>query len=158
MITPPLHAPVFYSAILEGDAANFLTSLLTDTFAKSGDIQKVMITSQDFTSDIAAANELHEGTREIASHITAFDEEVDTVTRYNPMLLPKENAIFDLAELDHDGDILTVDGFASPYVMLTTKISTTSHPEVIDGKVVFKQFEISELNKGLERTTGHYLS
>ncbi len=150
MITPPLSAPSFYTAIFEGDAAKFVVGLVAESFAKNDDIKQVMVTSQDFTNDISAIVELEESTREVVSHLVDADEIIDTVVKYNPLFLPHAESLHDVVETDEEGDIISVDGFSNPFSVMTMKHSVPEHPNVVEAKVVYKQFDLPPLINELE--------
>jgi hypothetical protein len=144
MITPPPDAKLFYSAFLEQDAAKFLVGLLAESFAHSDDVASALITSKDFDSDIPATLELQNGIEEISANIVDFDEHVEICTKYNPIYIPNAiGDIFDIAEFDDSGDVTSIDGFKSPYVIARTSVYTDEKPKLIEGSVTYKQhFEL----------------
>ena len=150
MITPPANTPSFYVALFEEPAARFVVGLVAESFGKTDDIREVMVTSKDFASDVLATVELQDGTSEIASHMVEIDEQCDVSTTYNPLFLPKTKSLYDTVEVDDDGDIVSIDGFHNPFTTVTIKMSIEDHPNFIDAKVVYKQFELPSLHTSLE--------
>lgn len=150
MITPPFKSPVFYTLLLEKPAAQFIVGLVASSFAKNEDIEQVMVTSQDFTSDIEATVELQTGAQEIASNLVDVDEQFDCATKFNPMYLPNKENIYEAVEVDDEGDVIEVDGFKNPFIAMTLQYSLENHPNVIDAKVTYKQFALPPLHAALE--------
>lgn len=150
MITPPNGTPSFYAAILEKPAAEFLVSLLAPQFVRGGDIKEAMITSMDFNNDVEATVELQTAVKEIADNLIDFHQEIDTAERFNPLFLPKTKDLYDLVEVNDDGEITTIDGFQNPFVVMYSKTSIENHPNVIEGRVVYRQFALPPLHESLE--------
>lgn len=145
MITPPQNQPVFYSALLEETAASFVLGLLAPQSAMFGDVEQVMVTSLDFTSDITATVELKEAAQEIAFHLVDIDEEIDVAEKYNPIYLAKKgDKIYDDVVIDHEGDIIEIQGFADPFVTMSLNVSIEDAPNVISAKVKYKQFQLDD--------------
>lgn len=150
MITPPFKNPIFYSLLLEKSAAQYVIGLVAESFAKNDDIEQVMVTSQDFTSDVEATVELQTGAQEIASNLVDVDEEFDCTAKYNPMYLPFNENIYDVVEVDDEGDVVEVAGFKNPFITMTLQYSLENQPNVIDAKVLYKQFNLPALHTALE--------
>jgi hypothetical protein len=149
MITPPLSTPSFYSAIFEQPAAKFVIGLVAASFAKNDDIDQVLVTSKDFTSDIEATVELQNGTKEVASHLVDVDEEIDVASKFNPIFLPPTEDLYEKVEIDHEGDVIEIDGFTNPFAIMTMKISIEECPNVIEAKVNYKQFPMPPIHEAL---------
>ena len=146
MITPPETASCFYSAHFEQSAAQFMIGLLAESFAVCDDVNQVLITSTDFRSDIEAASELRCGLEEVSVNLVDDDADIEFITKYNPIFLPNVANLLDIAELDDKGDIIMIDGFASPYISMMTSVSTDETPNIIEAKVLYKQFELPALH------------
>ena len=150
MITPPAGTQSFYAAILEKPAAEFLIGLLAPEFVKTEHIKEAMITSADFRSDIEAAVELQEAVKEITDNITDFDQQSETIDRFNPLFFPKTKDLYSVAELDDTGEVIAIDGFQNPYIVMHSRTSTELYPNVIEGRVVYRQFELPSMQESLE--------
>lgn len=158
MITPPDSTSCFYSAHFEKSAAQFMIGLLAESFASSDDVSQVLITSTDFKSDVEATVELQDGLDEVSCNIVDSDDEVEFITKYNPIFLPSDFNLLDFAELDDKGDITSVDGFTSPFISMMTSISTPEMPNIIEAKVMYKQFDLPPLHTSLDTSKEVLLS
>jgi len=151
MIKLPNTAPCFYAATFEKLAAQFVVGLVTESFGLGDDIAEVLVTSTDMTSDIEAIGELQEGLEEVASHLIDFEEEdeIEFLTKYNPLYLPNSGDLYDTIDVDDKGDVVAIDGFSTPFVVMSIKMSMEDMPELMDGKVMFKPFELPTIHEAL---------
>lgn len=146
MIKPPATSTCYYSALFDAQAAEFIAGLVTNSFGTSGDITTAVVTSEDFGSDVEAANELDDGLQEVFSNITDFDEVVDCDTRFNPIFLPSTSNILDVVSVsDSTGDV-SIEHFESPFIVLKTTFSTERFSDVITGCVKFNEFDLPSLH------------
>jgi hypothetical protein len=139
MIVPPISTQSFYTALLEKNAAQFIVNLLSPSNIQ--DVDQVLIVSQSINSDVQATNELLYGVNEVMLNIANMDEHIETTVMYNPLYLPKADTLA-AVDFDNNGNILTVDGFASPFISMTIKTNIKEQPPLIDAKVNYKQFEL----------------
>ncbi len=148
MITPPKGTTSFYAAIFDKPAAEFIVGLLAPHFSKSGVVKDAMITSLDFESDINAVLELQHGVADVVNGITGFDEEVHMDEKFNPIYLPTTTDFLQYAELNEDDEIVGIDGFNSPFVIMSTSITVEDCPNVIEGRALYRQFTLQTDDSG----------
>ena len=148
MITPPTSS--FYVAMFKEQAARFVVSLLAPSFGKNSDVMDVMVTSKDFVSDVQAIVELQDSTSEIAGHMVEIDEELNVITKFNPLFMPKTGNLYDVVDVDDEGDVVSIDGFENPFTSMTIKYSVHDCQDFINARVVYRQFELPSLHTSLE--------
>lgn len=158
MITPPETTACFYSAHFEKSAAQFMIGLLAESFSRVDDVAQVLITSVDFSSDVQATVELQEGLDEVSANIVLDDDEIEFYTKFNPIYLPNTINLLDVAELDDQGDVVSIDGFASPFVTMMITVSTDEMAHIIEGKVSYKQFDLPPIHVSLDANRETVLS
>lgn len=147
MITPPSFVPCFYTVLFEKPATPQLMKLMAPT--KGGDIEQVLLTSKDIGSDVQAVHELEQGVDKVVAGISVS---VDRQHLFNPIYLPMNpNDLAAKLEIDKDGDVHAVDGFSNPYISSHLQLSTEERPDMIDGKVCFKQFPLPQFNEMVEK-------
>jgi hypothetical protein len=140
MIVPPAGTPAFYTVLFEEPAAKKLAKLMSPS---SVDVEQIIVTSLDLGSDIEATNELDAAVRSLFE-----GQKYDHTMKFNPIYLPIEGEeLSTKLELDHDGDLTAIDGFASPYVSASIKLSIEDYPDVVDGAINFKQFELPTMRE-----------
>jgi len=146
MITPPLNTQSFYTALFEKDAAKFVTGLMSQS--GSADVEQVLITSKDMTSDVEATNELQAAANEVMSNLVEDESEVDTVVHFNPIYLPAyDGNLFEMIDVDGEGDITAIAGFGNPFITMSLKKSCHENIDIIDAKVNWKQFQLPPINE-----------
>lgn len=147
MITPPAFVPCFYTVLFEKPASPQLMKLMAPT--KGGDIEQVLVTSKDISSDIMAVHELENGVNQVVAGLAVS---VDRQHTFNPIYLPMDpNDLAEKLEVDKDGDIQAVAGFGNPYISSHLQLSTEERPDMIDGKVCFKQFPLPQFTEMVEK-------
>lgn len=146
MITPPAFTPCFYTVLFEKQVSQELMKIMAPS--KGGDVDQVLVTSGDFTSDIEATVELENA---VSTIMKSAAIEFDRQLTYNPMYLPiKPDKLMESLEVDKQGEILAVAGFANPFIAAHLQLSTTERPDVVDGKICFKQFPLPAFNEIFE--------
>ena len=145
MITPPFSAQCFYTALLEKPVAVELMKTVSPTFAK--DIDQVVVTSLDLSSDVEAAVECTNGADQLIQVFT----DTEKVASYNPLFLPNPKNFEESIEVDSDGDIAKISGFTNPFVTANYKYSMPDNPEMIDASICYKQFELPSLSEALKQ-------
>lgn len=139
MITPPFSAQCFYTALLEKPVAIELLKTVSSEFAK--DVDQVVVTSLDLSSDIEASVECMNG----ADTLISGFKDTDRVVSYNPLFLFEDSI-----EVDGDGDIAKIAGFTNPFVTANYKYSMPDNPEMIDASICYKQFDLPSLSEALK--------
>lgn len=147
MIIPPVNTTSFYAAVFKEPAANLLIGLIAKSFAERNEIGQVLVTSLDFESDVIATVELQNGLTELVKQMNV---EHNVKTKFNPLFLPSTTSLYDVVDVDESGDISTIDGFNSPFTLMTVKIDTDQITDMADAKVMFRQFELPQLHVSLE--------
>lgn len=146
MITPPAFVPCFYTVLFERPATPELMKLMAPL--KGGDIEQVLVTSKDISSDVLATSELEAGVQQI---MAGAKLEFDRQMSFNPIYLPMDpDDLAEKLEVDKDGDIQAVAGFSNPFISAHLQLSTESRPDVVDAKVCYKQFPLPQFNEMLE--------
>lgn len=158
MITPPESTSCFYTAFFEKTAAQFVVGLLAESFSRNNDIEQALITSKDFPSDIECINELKNAVEDVSANIVLDDDEIEIITRFNPIFLPKESDLYDVVDLNDEGDVIAIDGFASPYITMSLAVSTDEMANIIEGKVIYRQFNLPPAHVTLETNMEPLLS
>jgi hypothetical protein len=146
MITPPVLTPCFYTVLFEKQVSQELMKIMAPL--KGGDVDQVLMTSGDFTSDIEATVELEAGVNKIMeSAAIVFDRQLT----FNPLYLPmSKDQLGDGLEVDKQGEIQSVAGFANPYIASHLQLSANECPDIVDAKVCYKQFPLPSFNEIFE--------
>lgn len=148
MITPPALTQCFYTVLFERPSAQVLMKLMTPF--RGGDIQQVMITSIDIDSDVLATCELDNGTKKVMEN---GDMEFDRQLAFNPIYLPiNPDDLTDKLDIDKNGDVQAIMGFANPFISAHLQLSSAECPAVIDGRICFKQFVLPSFSEMIETT------
>lgn len=143
MIVPPASTPVFYTVLFEEPGAKKLAKLLSPS---SVDVQQIIVTSLDLGSDIEATNEL-----DIAVRSLFEGQKYDHSMKFNPIYLPiGGEELSTKLELDQEGDLTAIDGFTSPFISASIKLSIEDYPDAVDGSVNFKPFELPKMRELIE--------
>ena len=138
MITPPMETPCFYTVLFEKQVSQELMKLMAPT--KGGDIEQVLFTSINLGSDVMAAAELEHG---VSAVVKGSGIVTDRLLTFNPLYLPmKPDELAEKLEVNNDGDIQSVAGFANPFITIQLRHSTELCPDVVDGKICFQQFPL----------------
>lgn len=147
MITPPAFVPCFYTVLFERPASPELMKLMAPL--KGGDIDQVLITSKDISSDVLATFELEEAVKKV---VAGTGLEFDRIMSFNPIYLPMDpNDLAEKLEVDKGGDIESVAGFSNPFIASHLQLSTETRPDAIDAKVCYKQFPLPQFNEMVEK-------
>lgn len=149
MITPPALTPCFYTVLFEKPIAAQLMKLMAPI--TGGDIEQVLVTSLDMGSDIQAVCELQTG---VDAMILSAGGEFDRKLTFNPLYLPmKPDELAMQLEVAKDGEIQSVAGFGNPFISMHLQLSTEACPDVVDGKICFKQFQLPQFTEMIENKT-----
>lgn len=148
MITPPASVPSFYTVLFEKLGSQQLMKLMAPT--KGKDIEQVLITSLDISSDMAAMSELEKCVQSVVDGIgVPYDKQIT----FNPLYLPIEShKLEETLDLDNEGDISAVSGFTNPFIVMSLQVACDDSPTEVDAKVCFKQFELPSFNEMLAET------
>lgn len=138
MITPPITTASFYTVLFERPGAQQLMKILAPIHGS--DIDQVLVTSTDLHSDMVAIAELSTCVKQIMENTgLTFDS---TIT-FNPLYLPMSTVeLEEKLEVNSEGDIKSVAGFTNPFITMSLQVACELHPEVVDAKVCFKQFDL----------------
>lgn len=143
MITPPYSTPAFYTAAFNKEAATEVLRIISPEFAN--DAAQILISSQNFVSDVIAVNECQTSVDYIADLIGR-----ESKISFNPIYLPTTKDLSDKIEYDSDGDVFKIDGFANPFVSATMSCATED-TKFIDASVTYKQFDMPHVHEMLRR-------
>jgi hypothetical protein len=149
MITPPALTPCFYTVLFEKQVASQLMKLMAPT--AGGDVEQVLVTSLDMGSDLQAANELQTA---VDAMVLSAGGEFDRQLTFNPLYLPmKPDKLAEQLEVTKEGEVQSVAGFANPFISMHLQLSTEECPDVVDGKICFKQFQLPQFTEMIENKT-----
>ncbi len=134
MITPNVSS--FYVIRLSGEAAEAVTSLYAP--ASALDIQELTVTSDDFKSDIEAANRLDD----VVKQITASIEPVQVTEKFNPIFTAQPiNEVDELINLDSGGGYSFTGFNGNPFVFKNVEVTQAEAPLIV-GRVQYHPFDL----------------
>ena len=145
MIDVPLSSAAYYVSFFEKDAAKMLVRTLIQDESILDDIDACLVTSLDFTSDIEACAELEYSSKSVLNNIMNLTDEIHNNIKFNPIYLPGTLDLYEVAELDDNGNIVSISGFQSPYVVMASNFSYEENDDIIQSKVIYKEFETPNL-------------
>lgn len=142
MIIPPLSSKANYAVNLHGEVAHAaLNQLLTLPEV----IQQVYIVSKSSDTDIELTNEVSAAIQKL---VKEEDSAAACETKFNPLYLPRTEAIENLVEYNEEGDVISIDGFTNPYT--TISIEAISHERLVARAVVtLTEFDLPDLTTAL---------
>lgn len=146
MITPPPMIGCFYTVMFKRPVTDELMKLMAPK--AGGDIEHVLLTSLDMTSDLLAMHEMRTGINIVTKGTSLeFDQRLSVNPLYLPMA-PDELAT--IIEINKAGEIQMVAGFTNPFISMHLELSTEERPDAIDGKVCYEQFELPRYTELIE--------